>query len=149
MKQSDLVEFEIEEEGLKLRICRESQKSPSPPPLPVGTIPIPQAAPLPPPASSFPSQLPPIHPHPQADGPNIAFIKSPMVGTFYRSPSPDSKPFVDIGSQVTPTTPTCIIEAMKVMNEIQADLSGAIIEILVESGHTVEYGQPLFKIKLG
>lgn len=145
MKQSDLVEFEIEEEGLKLRICRDSQK-PSHPPLPTGTIPVPQAAPILP---TMPSQLPPIHPHPQVDGPNIAFIKSPMVGTFYRSPSPDSKPFIDVGSQVTTTSPTCIIEAMKVMNEIQADLSGTITEILVESGRTVEYGQPLFKIKLG
>lgn len=146
MKQSDLVEFEIEEEGFKLRICRESQKSPQS--LGLNTIPVPQAAPLfsQTPATTPSSSTPPTAS--PASSTDIAFIKSPMVGTFYRSPSPDSKPFVEIGSEVTPTTPTCIIEAMKVMNEIQADITGTVIEALVESGHTVEYGQPLFKIKL-
>lgn len=74
------------------------------------------------------------------------FIKSPMVGTFYRSPTPDADPFVDIGQKVQEKTPVCIIEAMKVMNELPADCTGTIVDVLVENGNGVEYGQPLFKV---
>jgi acetyl-CoA carboxylase biotin carboxyl carrier protein len=78
---------------------------------------------------------------------NLAVIKSPLVGTFYASPSPDSAPFVELGSHVDAQTVVCIIEAMKVMNEIKAETSGTIAEILVGSGQAVEYGQVLFKVK--
>jgi acetyl-CoA carboxylase biotin carboxyl carrier protein len=74
-------------------------------------------------------------------------IKSPLVGTFYARPSPDSESYVDIGSQVNPQTVVCIIEAMKVMNEIKAEMSGTIVKIMVTSGQAVEYGQVLFKVK--
>jgi acetyl-CoA carboxylase biotin carboxyl carrier protein len=74
-------------------------------------------------------------------------IKSPMVGTFYEAPSPDSDAYVEIGSHVDPQTVVCIIEAMKVMNEIKAEVSGTIMEKLVKNGQAVEYGQPLFKAK--
>lgn len=74
-------------------------------------------------------------------------VKSPMVGTFYRAPSPDSKPFVDIGTKIKNESTVCIIEAMKVMNEIQAEVVGTVADILVENGESVEYGQPLFKVK--
>ncbi len=84
---------------------------------------------------------------PGLDDPGIAYIKSPMVGTFYRSPSPESKSFADVGTKVTETSPVCIIEAMKIMNEIQAEAKGTIIEVLVENGQPVEYGQKMFKIK--
>lgn len=77
----------------------------------------------------------------------IVEIKAPMVGTFYRAPSPDSDPFVDEGMEVGEETVVCIIEAMKVMNEIRAEVAGTIAEILVESGQPVEYGQPLFKVR--
>jgi acetyl-CoA carboxylase biotin carboxyl carrier protein len=70
-----------------------------------------------------------------------------MVGTFYRAPSPESAPFVEEGSKVTADSTVCIIEAMKVMNEIQAEMAGEIAEILVENAEPVEYGQPLFKLK--
>ena len=70
-----------------------------------------------------------------------------MVGTFYTAPSPDAEPFVKVGSKVTPETPVCIIEAMKVMNEIQAEESGTVAEILVANGDPVEFGQPLLKLK--
>ena len=70
-----------------------------------------------------------------------------MVGTFYRSPSPESKPFAEIGSKVTETSAICIIEAMKIMNEIQSEIKGIVVEILVENGQPVEYGQKLFKVK--
>jgi acetyl-CoA carboxylase biotin carboxyl carrier protein len=70
-----------------------------------------------------------------------------MVGTFYRSPSPESKPFAEIGTKMTETSAVCIIEAMKIMNEIQAEVNGTVTEVLVENGQPVEYGQKLFRLK--
>lgn len=78
---------------------------------------------------------------------DLVEIKSPIVGTFYATPSPDSEHYVEVGSTVNPTTVVCIIEAMKVMNEIKAETSGTIVEILVTNGQAVEYGQVLFKVK--
>ena len=78
---------------------------------------------------------------------DLVEIKSPIVGTFYATPSPDSEPFVEVGTVVNPQTVVCIIEAMKVLNEIKAETSGTIVEVLVTSGQAVEYGQPLFKVK--
>lgn len=78
---------------------------------------------------------------------SIAFITSPFVGTFYRAPAPEAENFVEIGSQVKKGQPLCIIEAMKLMNEIEADFGGTIVEILVENGKSVEFGQKLFKLK--
>lgn len=77
---------------------------------------------------------------------NLHVIKSPLVGTFYRSPSPGAPPFVEVGDIVSPGQVLCIIEALKVMNEIESDVRGRIVKILVENGETVEYGQPLFII---
>jgi acetyl-CoA carboxylase biotin carboxyl carrier protein len=74
-------------------------------------------------------------------------IKSPMIGTFYRAPSPEAAPYVDVGSEVMPDTVVCIIEAMKVMNEIKAEAKGVITKIVAENGKPVEFGQPLFKIR--
>jgi len=78
---------------------------------------------------------------------DLVEIKSPIVGTFYATPSPDSEPCVDIDSEVSPQTVVCIIEAMKVMNEIKAETSGTIVSILVTNGQAVEYGQVLFKVR--
>jgi acetyl-CoA carboxylase biotin carboxyl carrier protein len=139
MKRSDLTEFEIEEKDLKLRICRESQK-----PVVYAAGPAPLAA-APAPAAA-PAALAPAAGKP-AEEPGTALIKSPMVGTFYRAPSPDSPSFVEVGAVVQPDSVVCIIEAMKVMNEIHAEAKGKILEVLVENGQSVEYGQPLFKIK--
>jgi len=77
----------------------------------------------------------------------LAEIKSPIVGTLYATPSPDSENYVEVGSRVEPQTVVCIIEAMKVMNEIKAEISGTIREILVSNGQAVEYGQVLFRVK--
>ena len=79
--------------------------------------------------------------------PNIKKVVSPMVGTFYKSPSPDADPFVKIGDKVQSATVVCILEAMKLFNEIEAEISGEIVDILVENGQLVEYGQPLFLVK--
>ncbi len=145
MKRSDLTDFEVEEEGFKLRIRRNAGAAPSvlaqPHPIPVAL----QAPHAPVPAPAVPL-APPSAP---ADEPGIVYIKSPMVGTFYRSASPESAPFVDAGTAVTEKSVVCIIEAMKIMNEIQAELKGTVLEALVESGQPVEYGQPLFKVKQG
>lgn len=138
MKRSELSEFEFEEDGFKLRLSRESNNSVAPiiqsvaPVNPVAATP---AAP----ASSAEKE--------KAEDPNVETIKSPMVGTFYRAPSPDSANFTDVGKKVDVDSIVCIIEAMKVMNEIQAEVKGTITEILVEDGDAIEFGQPLFKYK--
>lgn len=74
-------------------------------------------------------------------------VKSPMIGTFYRSPSPEASPYIDIGAEVGPETVVCIIEAMKVMNEIKAEVRGVITQVLVDNAKPVEFGQPLFKVR--
>jgi acetyl-CoA carboxylase biotin carboxyl carrier protein len=99
--------------------------------------------PIPPPATLHSTtSTPPI----PIDEPGIAYIKSPMVGTFYRSSSPESKPFVDVGAKIEDNTLVCIIEAMKIMNEIESEYSGVVREILVLDSHPVEYGQVMFRI---
>lgn len=148
MKRSDLSEFEIEDAKFKLRIRRDTQSGgASRNSFAVSPLSIEQAsiAPIAIPATP----VAPSAPTTSAEDVNVTVIKSPMVGTFYRSPSPDSPSFVNNGSKVTEKTAVCIIEAMKVMNEIHAEVSGTIIEILAENGQAVEYGQPLFKVRKG
>jgi acetyl-CoA carboxylase biotin carboxyl carrier protein len=77
---------------------------------------------------------------------HVALITSPMVGTFYAAPDPDSQPYVQVGDSVGPETTVCIVEAMKVFNEIQAEVSGKVVGVLVENGEPVEFGQPMFKV---
>ena len=143
MKKSDLSEFEIQDQEFKLRIKRDvGGRAPVAAPVaaPAPVAPAPVAAPVAPaPAPAAPA----------AADPNVKVITSPMVGTFYATPSPDSPNFVAIGSTVKADTVVCIIEAMKVMNEIQSELSGTIVECLVASGTSVEFGQPLFRVKVG
>lgn len=152
MKRSELTEFAVEEEGFKLKIRRGSNGFPvvmsgrsSNPPFPLNESAAPAASNA---TSTVPSAAPSSGSIPQEEE-GVIYVKSPMVGTFYRSPSPESKPFVDPGAKVVETTVVCIIEAMKIMNEIQAELKGTILETLVENGQPVEYGQRLFKVKQG
>lgn len=140
MKRSELSEFEFEEEGFKLRLSRHNGDAPAQF--------IHAAAPAPQPAAAQPAAGAPAEAAgPPAEEAGIQIIKSPMVGTFYRAASPESPSFTDVGKKVGADSIVCIIEAMKVMNEIQSELSGTITEVLVENGEAVEYGQPLFKIK--
>lgn len=137
MKESDLTEFKIEEEGLKLCIKRGFTTNPCTSGMTTHVQLTPQ----------------PVHPlnpitHPVNES-NVHFIKSPMVGTFYKSSSPDNPPFAKVGDKVEKTSIVCILEAMKVMNEIHAEVQGVIVEVLADNGQTIEYGQPLFKVKLG
>jgi acetyl-CoA carboxylase biotin carboxyl carrier protein len=147
MKRSDLTDFELEEESFKLRIRRNAGHAPTVLAQPVITAlpaaPAGAVAPAPPPTVAV------LAPVPAGDEPGIVYIKSPMVGTFYRSASPESAPFVEVGAAVTEKSVVCIIEAMKIMNEIQAEVKGTVVAVLVESGQPVEYGQRLFKLKQG
>nr|WP_237702470.1 acetyl-CoA carboxylase biotin carboxyl carrier protein [Opitutus terrae] len=152
MKRSELTEFAVEEEGFKLKIRRGVNGVPvvsggrtSNPPFVAltesGAVSLAAG-----PQSANGSLTQPAAPK-EEEG--VSYIKSPMVGTFYRAPSPESKPFADVGLKVIENTPVCIIEAMKIMNEIQAETKGIVVEILVENGQPVEYGQRLFKVKQG
>ena len=144
MRKNSLTEFEYEKDGTKIRIQRGPDGKPqvfssSPNLLATPTlVPIPTALPSAPLAPS-PTPTPPAE--------SLPTIKSPMVGTFYGSPAPDAPAYVSVGTAVTPESVVCIIEAMKVMNEIKAEMSGTITEILVESGKPVEFGKPLFRIR--
>ncbi len=135
MKRSELSEFEIEEEGFKLRLCRKNGDTQIVHAAPVAAAPAAaqDAAPL---AAAAP-----------VEEKGISVVKSPMVGTFYTSASPESPAFATVGTKVGADSIVCIIEAMKVMNEIQSEISGTITEVLIENGEAVEFGQPLFKVK--
>lgn len=136
MTANGLAEFEMEENGVRLSIKKGGavqvmQTVPTMAPSPAKTGPL--AAPAP--AGSV------------ADDPRMTFVKAPFVGTFYRAPAPDAEPYVTVGQEVLPDTVLCIVEAMKVMNEIKAEIKGVVREIMVENAHAVQYNQPLFKIE--
>ncbi len=133
MNENELVELELERDGFKIKLRKSSGQ--------IQQI-ITSAQPVP---ASGPEGLKPEKPKPEAQG--LTEIKSPMVGTFYRAASPESAPFVDMGSEIQPGQVICIIEAMKLMNEIKAEIRGKIKEILVENGHPVEFGQVLFRVE--
>ena len=138
MQKSDLTELEIEIQDLKLRLARPGATS-----LPAGNVIKSEV-----PQQQITSQVQPVAPSspaPQDDG--LHPFDSPMVGTFYRKPSPDDAAFVEVGDVVKKGDVLCIVEAMKVMNEIQSDVAGEIVEILVEDANSIEYGQTLFKIR--
>src|SRR5829696_6128906 len=149
LRENGLAELELENEGFRVRLRSESAAPASThvaaaaPAAPAPATP----APAPAPASSGPA-----HPGTQAttaasQDQDLHIIPSPIVGTFYRSPSPTAEAFVKIGSNVENETVVCIIEAMKLMNEIQAETTGEVVKIYVENGQPVEYGQPLFGIR--
>ena len=135
VQESGIAELEITEGEEKVKIVKGGVVLTS-------AAPAPMAAPPPPaPAAGAPAPAPAPEPEPGQEG---HVVKAPMVGTFYRSASPDAKPFVEVGQAVKEGDTICIIEAMKLMNEIEADASGVVKAILVENGQPVEYGQALF-----
>jgi acetyl-CoA carboxylase biotin carboxyl carrier protein len=138
MKKHDLSVFEIEKEGFRLKLEKGASVQPTAaaPPAVAGSHK----------AASTAAETAPAAPKAIESVP-LREIVSPMVGTFYRSASPDSPPFVDVGKSVTEDTVVCIIEAMKVMNEIKAETGGVIAEVVAESGKPVQFGQVLFKIR--
>ena len=143
MKSNELCEFEMEEEGFRIAIKRrnaqESQVIVSAPPAPVAApAPAPVAAPAP---AAAPAALV------GENGKKLVEIKSPIVGTFYRAASPEAEPFANMGTHVDLESTVCIVEAMKVMNEIKAEIKGTIRKVLVENATPVQFGQPLFLVE--
>jgi acetyl-CoA carboxylase biotin carboxyl carrier protein len=145
LSESAVDEIEIEEEGKKIRVAKNPHPAPvyqgqfapaaAPPPAPGTTALAPSSADA---AREIAAPAPTAHLHE---------IKSPIVGTFYRSPAPDAAPFVQVGSIIRPGAVLCIVEAMKLMNEIEADVDGKIVKIMVENGQPVEYDQTLFLVE--
>jgi len=136
VQESGIAELEITEGEEKVRIAKGGQVSVAH--VPAGSLPAPATV-----AAAASSPDPSVV---ESPGPARHTLNAPMVGTFYRAPAPDAKPFVEVGQQIKEGETVCIIEAMKLMNEIEADASGTVVEILVENGQPVEYGQPLFVI---
>jgi acetyl-CoA carboxylase biotin carboxyl carrier protein len=144
MRDNDLTEFELEQEGVKIRLRKDSgaQWNSHAPAVP-GVAYTPPAAAAPPPAGEpAPAAL-----SVASEDVDLAIIKSPIVGTFYRAPEPDAKPFTDIGQMVKAGQVICIIEAMKLMNEINAECDGEVVKVYVENGRAVHYGERLFAIR--
>jgi acetyl-CoA carboxylase biotin carboxyl carrier protein len=138
MKKNSITEFELEQQNSKLRLKR-GLNGGSPAVQDTDTIPV-VSMPMLSPAINAPAAAP-------MSNTGEIDIKSPMIGTFYRSPSPESAAYVEVGSEVNADTVVSIIEAMKVMNEIKAEVKGVITQTLVENGKPVEFGQPLFKVR--
>ncbi len=155
--ESDVAEVEIEEGGLKLVVRKDSPTVMLQPAMPYMPTPygLPQAYPPPPvdygAAAPAPGPAPAAGGNPEPQGEavasNVVEVKAPIVGTFYRSPSPEADPFVQVGDAVSAGDVLCIIEAMKLMNEIEAEESGVIRRILVENAQAVEFDQPLFEME--
>jgi acetyl-CoA carboxylase biotin carboxyl carrier protein len=146
VREHDLAEFEIERDGLKVRIRKAGREV---------TYVAPSATLTPPMGLPMPSVAAPAAPGPVSSAPddaesvNLAVIKSPIVGTFYRSSEPGAKSFVEVGDTVRKGQVLCIIEAMKLMNEIESDCDGEIATIYIENGKPVQFGERLFAVKVG
>jgi len=152
VKEHDLAEFEYEHDGVRVRVRRDAQAPPSVIALPAAAPALPgivaSAAPAAPPAAPAAASAPAPAEEAAADAEvDLAVVKSPIVGTFYRSPEPGAASFVDIGSTVKKGDVLCIIEAMKLMNEIDSEYDGEVTNIYVENGQPVQYGERLFAIR--
>jgi acetyl-CoA carboxylase biotin carboxyl carrier protein len=139
MRKNSISEFELERQDFKIKLKRGGAGAAA---VYEDGSAITYTAPLPPPGGSVVTLLP----TPTAPS-NELEIKSPMIGTFYRAPSPESASYVEVGTEVNPDTVVCIIEAMKVMNEIKAEAKGVITQVMLDNAKPVEFGQPLFKIR--
>ena len=157
LDETSVAELRIETDDIKLHMKKAEVKLPAP--ISEG-VPVPHTSPLP--ATVVAHHTPdPVVAAPQANASssleanasakedlNVHLIKSPMVGTFYRAAAPEAPSYVEIGAKVTAKSVVCIVEAMKLMNEIEAEVNGEVVEVLAQNGQLVEYGQPLFKIRL-
>ena len=140
--EKDIAEFELERGDVKVRIKRGAEPAPHPPAAPPAMSIPPQAA-----AASPPSGAPPAPAEPAKAEEPLHIVHSPIVGTYYESPSPGSPPFVKVGDTVEAGQVLCIVEAMKLMNEIEADVAGEIVKKMANNGQPIEYGQELFAIR--
>lgn len=148
MQRHGLEEFEYERDSFRIRLKKASAYSQSAHATagPISFSPSPAVSADPGRASTAPAPAPGAAAE-VVEASDLHIVKSPIVGTFYSSPSPDAAPFVTVGARIESGQPLCIIEAMKLMNEIEADVSGEVVKIFVESGQPVEYGEPLFGIR--
>jgi len=141
ISEADVNEVYIEEGDFKIKIKKRSDapvySAPAPAPAPVASVVVPSA----------PAAQPAATPAPAAAASTTSSFKSPIVGTFYAAASPDAKAFISVGDVISKGQPLCIIEAMKIMNEIESDVSGKVVAILVKNGQPVEFDQPLFEIE--
>lgn len=147
MERGELAEIDISDDnaGLKVHLRRFEEQNVQAP-----TVQVVGGASMAAPAAAAPAAAAPAGAAaPSGPPPGTVEFTSPMVGTYYRAASPDSDPFVEVGTRVNPDSVLCIVEAMKVMNEIKAEMNGEVVEILVENGEPIEFGQPLFLIKKG
>jgi acetyl-CoA carboxylase biotin carboxyl carrier protein len=142
LEEQDITEFELEQDGVKLRVCRSSTAAGG-----AAGLAVPRLAPaaaVPSAPAAVPASPSPAAPEPAANG---TLVKSPIVGTFYRAPDPNSPPFVNVGDRIKVGQVLCIIEAMKLMNEIEAEVAGEVVKIHPENGQPVQYGDPLFTVR--
>jgi acetyl-CoA carboxylase biotin carboxyl carrier protein len=145
MRDNDLTEFELEQDGVKVRLRKDAG-----PPWNSHAPAAPASASANPPAPATPPSVGEPGPGPltvASEDVDLAIIKSPIVGTFYRAPEPDAKPFAEIGQMVKTGQVLCVIEAMKLMNEINAECNGEVVKVYVENGRAVHYGERLFAIR--
>ena len=146
VREHDLAEFELEQDGLKLRVRKAGQNVVVAAP---AAAPVMMAAPTPAAAApSAPVAVPSAAAAPVEDGPALAVVKAPIVGTLYRAPEPGARPFAEVGTVVKKGQVLCIIEAMKLMNEIEAEVDGEIAAVYVDNGQPVQFGDRLFAIKV-
>ena len=146
VREHELAEFEIEHDGLRLKVRKDANGAH------LVTLPAPVTTAAPAPAVTIASPAGPVSADAAASGAldteiDLAVVKSPIVGTFYRSPEPAAASFVDVGSAVKKGDVLCIIEAMKLMNEIDSEYNGEIVQVYVENGQPVQYGERLFAIR--
>lgn len=139
MRKNSVSEFELEKQDFKIRLKRGGNGG--------GVAVSPEDMPTISYVQTAPAAAGVVSPQVAAPPSNELEIKSPMIGTFYRAPSPESAAYIEVGAEVNPETVVCIIEAMKVMNEIKAEAKGVITQVMVENAKPVEFGQPLFKIR--
>jgi acetyl-CoA carboxylase biotin carboxyl carrier protein len=143
VREHELTEFELEQGGVKLRVRKQGAAPPAPAPMPQAMAPLPAAV-----AAPAVAAVPTAVPIAPAEEPlELSVVTSPIVGTFYRSPDPSSPSFVEVGQRVKKGQTLCIIEAMKLMNEIESEYEGEIVKAYVENGQPVQYGERLFAVK--
>jgi acetyl-CoA carboxylase biotin carboxyl carrier protein len=135
LEEGGVSEFEYEDEKVRVKVALARGQAPI-----LSSVAAAPVAAVPPPTPSSPRAA-------EASDPNVVFVTSPFVGTFYRAPSPEAEDFVSVNGSVRKGQTLCIIEAMKLMNEIEAEFGGTVLEVLVDGGKSVEFGQKLFKIK--
>lgn len=147
LKQFDITEIEVEKNGERIKLRRGDVVVGAAPAMLQSMIPMA-------PGSIAPAAMPAndvgnVTKETQIDDANVAYVTSPFVGTFYRAPSPEAPAFVNVGQQIRVGQALCIVEAMKLMNEIESEVAGTVLEILVENGKPVEYGDRLFRVRKG